>query len=257
MAVQSINQIRDFDEWVKICIETSLPTITDEKLIQVLANIGIDDVSLINEKDSLKIRLYISELIMKRKQCKIEGLKEYLAIINRLLCYAEYLDCSGKSFLKNKNKSDDDKSGKSEIDENVISELNQRDKSTDSLIVSYCLSRLNMNAVKALGYKTFNDAFRGLGAILEQKASTIKNMRDEFDPYFDNGRVGWYQRELRASRKKVYDLMENVSDEELLMLLKEIIDFYSENQQCEQEIGTRKRIKISTGEMKVIKSRKK
>lgn len=110
----------------------------------------------------------------------------------------------------------------------------------DSLTIAYYLSRDNMKAVNALGYKSFRDAFEEIGIILNQKPTTLKNMRDEFDPFFENGRVGWYQRELSSSRKEVYDKYKNVSDEELLKEVLNIINKYKnlsfeENQTIEHK----------------------
>lgn len=53
-------------------------------------------------------------------------------------------------------------------------------------------------------------------------------MRDEFDTYFDNLHVGWYQRNLTAFRRKVYGQLKNWSDlkEDLLgkKLLESVIE---------------------------------
>jgi hypothetical protein len=65
--------------------------------------------------------------------------------------------------------------------------------------------------------------FNGLGDILNEKSNNIKNMRDEFDPYFSNKRKGWYQRPLRASRQQVFDEFENFSDVELELYVKKIL----------------------------------
>ncbi|MCI6242366.1 MAG: hypothetical protein MR646_03555 [Agathobacter sp.] len=99
----------------------------------------------------------------------------------------------------------------------------QRTKKQAGLIVSYYLSRCDMKAVRALGYKSFTEAFHEIGNILNENPNNIKNMRDEFDPYFDNGRKGWYQRELRASRQEVFDEMAHYTDEQIEILVKEIL----------------------------------
>lgn len=62
------------------------------------------------------------------------------------------------------------------------------------------------NALKELGYDKFTAAFEELGKKLQQKPSTVKNMRDEFDPYFDNGRKGWYQKPLSGSHKEIFEI---------------------------------------------------
>ena len=95
------------------------------------------------------------------------------------------------------------------------------------LIVSYYLSRCDLKAVKTLGYKNFTEAFQKIGDILNENPNNIKNMRDEFDPYFDNGRRGWYQRELRASRQEVFNEMAQYTDEQLGNLVKEILKMKS------------------------------
>ena len=74
--------------------------------------------------------------------------------------------------------------------------MNSDDKKRKGLILAYYLSRCNEQAVKALGYKSFVEAFKGLGNLINENPNNIKNMRDEFDPYFENGRQGWYQRPL-------------------------------------------------------------
>lgn len=97
------------------------------------------------------------------------------------------------------------------------------DKKEIGLVVSYYLSRCNEKALKALGYKNFSEAFKGIGDLLNENPNNIRNMRDEFDPYFDNGRRGWYQRGLRASRQKVFDDLASVSDAELEKRVKKLL----------------------------------
>ena len=97
------------------------------------------------------------------------------------------------------------------------------DKKEIGLIVSYYLSRCNDKAVHALGYKNFTEAFKGIGDLINENPNNIKNMRDEFDPYFDNGRKGWYQRGLRASRQKIFDEFAGVTDADLERIVKKLL----------------------------------
>lgn len=99
----------------------------------------------------------------------------------------------------------------------------QRTRKQVGLIVSYYLSRCDTKAVKALGYKNFSEAFKKIGDILNENPNNIKNMRDEFDPYFNNGRAGWYQRPLRASRQEIFDEMGQYTDEQVGNLVKELL----------------------------------
>lgn len=64
------------------------------------------------------------------------------------------------------------------------------------LIVAYYLSKFNYEALNKLNYKTHREAFNDIGERLEVKPNTLKNRRDDFDSINDNGRKGWYQKEL-------------------------------------------------------------
>ncbi len=111
--------------------------------------------------------------------------------------------------------------------------MSTSDLKRDGLIVSYYLSRCNYAAVKSLGYKSFTEAFAGIAKIIGENPNNIKNMRDEFDPYFDNGRRGWYQRELRGSRQEIFDEMANLSDEELERKVKKILGMDNQGSKTE------------------------
>lgn len=108
-------------------------------------------------------------------------------------------------------------------------DLYAKDKKQIGLIVSYYLSRCDLKAVNALGYSCWNETFEKLGAILNINPNSIKNMRDEFDPYFKNSRVGWYQRALTTSRKEVYECLKDWSDIEVGVLAKELIGLIVED----------------------------
>jgi hypothetical protein len=91
------------------------------------------------------------------------------------------------------------------------------------LIVSYYLSRFGDSGCRAIGYKNFTQATQSIGNILGIKPNTLKNMRDEFDPYHENLRAGWYQRELRESRKKVMLSFQDQDEATIRQLVSEII----------------------------------
>jgi hypothetical protein len=81
---------------------------------------------------------------------------------------------------------------------------------------------MDKEAHTLLGFKTFSQASREIGATLNVKPNTLKNMRDEFDYHLENSRVGW-KRELRGSRLKALQAFEMTSDNELLEIVKEIL----------------------------------
>lgn len=214
----------------------------EDKLMNALSVIGIQVDDLSFETDPLKLRLLLSELILKRNICRSLDSKDYFLACNYLFCFIECFDSPCKN-EKKQTKATEKKAQKN-------------DTTYVSLTVAIFFSKFNEYALKELGYKNYKVAWQTLGEILGQKPATIKNMRDEFDPYFDNGRVGWYQKELIGSRKEIYEKYKDTSKEQLKDIVKSIISNYSNNKDnLEEEKTVHKRIKISSSNMKEIKKK--
>ena len=191
---EAIDNADKFGKWAVEQKVGASSIVGDKALAKALNSIGIQVDSIFQETEPVKVRLYISELVLKRPLYTSWNCKDYVRLINTLLWYSEFLERPISS------ENDDEKEVK--LDE--------------SLTVAYFLSRRNQEGVKELGYSNMAEAIREMSILLDQKYATIKNMRDEFDPYFDNGRVGWYQRPLSKSRKVVYDYYSDKTDEQLL-----------------------------------------
>lgn len=67
-----------------------------------------------------------------------------------------------------------------------------------SLIIGYFLSRFDEDAYNFFFSSDMNvmKTHRYIGKKLNYSHYTIKNIRDTFDPYMNNNRVGWLTREL-------------------------------------------------------------
>lgn len=62
-------------------------------------------------------------------------------------------------------------------------------------LLGYGLAKFNMHFVRKFGFKTkssFYDHIVNLN--IAQTSGVVKNRQDIFDPFFDNGRKGWWQR---------------------------------------------------------------
>lgn len=92
-----------------------------------------------------------------------------------------------------------------------------------ALIIGYYFSRYNDKAFEAIGYRTQKDAFENISKVIKVNPNSIRNMRDEFDPYFDNGRVGFMKKELSPSRKSVLNKFESFTFEETTALVKRFL----------------------------------
>lgn len=93
-----------------------------------------------------------------------------------------------------------------------------------ALIIAYYLSRFDVKAFETIGYKTQKDAFEAISEILGVKSNSIRNMRDEFDPYFDNNRVGFKREKLSPSRQSVLDKFASFTYEEMTVLVQKFLE---------------------------------
>lgn len=92
-----------------------------------------------------------------------------------------------------------------------------------ALIVAFFLSKYDSRALEHLQLSGHNQAFEIIGEILGIKPSTIKNMRDGFDPLHNNTRAGWYQRELRPSRMEIIENFQHFSESAMIEVVKDIL----------------------------------
>ncbi|GAB4152290.1 MAG: hypothetical protein Fur0021_16880 [Candidatus Promineifilaceae bacterium] len=55
-----------------------------------------------------------------------------------------------------------------------------------AMIVAFYLSKFGEEDLEKLGYRSYRHAFDEIGRTLYVKPNSVKNWRDEFDPYYDN-----------------------------------------------------------------------
>lgn len=94
---------------------------------------------------------------------------------------------------------------------------------TEALIIGYAMSRLDREYLRLRCLRQWQEAFGEAFAALREPLASFKNLRDEFDPYHDNPRRGWHQRELRPNRQRVLDDLHEVSDDALMALVERIL----------------------------------
>ena len=92
-----------------------------------------------------------------------------------------------------------------------------------ALVAAYFLSRFDRKGVRSLGYANFTEAFEAIGTALNVKPSTVKHMRDSFDPYCSQVRVGWYQRTILPSRANVIAAYASLSEEAVAGIVQDLL----------------------------------
>ncbi|OYV74328.1 MAG: hypothetical protein B7Z74_02485 [Deltaproteobacteria bacterium 21-66-5] len=87
---------------------------------------------------------------------------------------------------------------------------------TAAIVVGYAMSRLDERFLQSQGVRTWKTAFERAAKALRVAPTSLKNLRDEFDPFHDNARKGWRHRPLRQSRQRVMGDLCEVSDDALI-----------------------------------------
>lgn len=74
-----------------------------------------------------------------------------------------------------------------------------------AILLGLYLSKFDYKGISALGFSSFSEVYNTFALAIGTKPSTIKNYRDELDPYFPNARKGWYKRPLRDHCAKIFE----------------------------------------------------
>jgi hypothetical protein len=93
------------------------------------------------------------------------------------------------------------------------------------LLAGLFLSKFDSVGLKSLGFDSFVEAFNVIGYALGAKPSSIKNYRDEFDPFFPNERKGWHKRPIRDHCRKILEAYKDTDLETFTNLLKAVIGY--------------------------------
>ena len=78
--------------------------------------------------------------------------------------------------------------------------VNHRDR---QILCGLFLSKFDKEGLSYLGFDGFTEAFNAIGYSLHARPASIKNYRDELDPYFPNVRQGWHKRPLRDHCRRI------------------------------------------------------
>jgi hypothetical protein len=104
-----------------------------------------------------------------------------------------------------------------------MSESNRKRLETVAIVVGYAMSRLDNRYLRSQGVRTWKAAFDRAADALGVRPASLKNLRDEFDPFHDNLRKGWWHRALRPNRQRVMGDLSEVSDDALLECVNRIL----------------------------------
>lgn len=104
-----------------------------------------------------------------------------------------------------------------------MSEESHRRLKAKAIVIGYAMSRLDRRYLEARGCKSWKEAFAGAAEILNVRASSIKNLRDEFDPFHRTLRKGWHKRPLRSSRQRVMGELCELSDGAIIELVSRLL----------------------------------
>ncbi len=91
------------------------------------------------------------------------------------------------------------------------------------ILVGLYLSKYDLLGLEKLGFGSFVEAFNAFGYAMGSPPASIKNYRDEFDPFFPNRRRGWHNRQIRNYCLKVYEEYKSLDFESFTGLVKSFV----------------------------------
>lgn len=95
--------------------------------------------------------------------------------------------------------------------------LSPRDK---AVFLGLFLSKFDKKALDYFHFESYKEAFNTFGYSVGTPLNSIKNYRDEFDPYFpSNPRKGWRNRQLRDYCKHIMDKTKELSFEDFCLII--------------------------------------
>ena len=96
------------------------------------------------------------------------------------------------------------------------------------ILAGLFLAKYDVLGLEKLGFDSFVEAFNVIGYALGGRPASIKNYRDEFDPFFPNQRKGWHKRPLRDYCRKVFETYNAIDLDTFTSLVKSFVG-YDEN----------------------------
>jgi hypothetical protein len=93
----------------------------------------------------------------------------------------------------------------------------------EALVIGYAMSRLDEDYLAYRGIRSWRGAFDEAARALIIPPSSLKNLRDEFDPVHGNRRKGWHKRPLRPNRQRILEDLKDVGNDALMALVDRII----------------------------------
>jgi hypothetical protein len=94
---------------------------------------------------------------------------------------------------------------------------------TEALIIGYAMSRLDGDYLGFRNVSSWRAAYDEASRALSVKPISFRNLRDEFDPFHSNKRLGWHKRQMMPSRQRVLEDLKEVSDDALKALIDRIL----------------------------------
>lgn len=122
-----------------------------------------------------------------------------------------------------------------------MKKLSLRDK---SVLIGFYLSKFDSIGLEAIGFSSFTEAFNALGYAIGTKPASIKNYRDEFDPYNKNPRKGWHKRKMREYCKEIFDTFSTYSLSDFVNLINSfLVENYDIGRTLIDDIATDSQVK--------------
>ena len=92
----------------------------------------------------------------------------------------------------------------------------------EALLVACAMSRLDQEYLAIRSLATWKQAYDEVSAAIGCPPTSIKQLRDEFDPLFPNPRAGWRNREVRPEIRRTFEEIGTMSVDLMMELVQAV-----------------------------------
>lgn len=92
-----------------------------------------------------------------------------------------------------------------------------------AMLVGLFMSKFGDDGISRLGFQSFTESCNIIGLSLGIKSTSLRNYRDEFDPFFPNARKGWRNRDPYPDRLALYNSYGNLDLEKFAALIERTV----------------------------------
>ena len=219
--IEFLDRKKSFEEWVnqRINATTVSEAIRSDSFARSLAYLRANNFPILEQLPPKKARFIASDFLSRKNSLKNISTKFFYECVYTLIAYAEFME-----YVAEKGKEPKTEARKINKEHRKSEDLIIK----EALTISYYLALREWKGLKELHYNSYKSAYDDISKRIGCRSDLLRDTKDEFDTYFDNGGYGevHYTKRFVKVRNEVTASCKDMSEEELTKSVKNILKKY-------------------------------